>query len=227
VAAHFCFVDLFDNDRDLRASVATTFGSIIAELYDCDHSLLSDAVPRFAARPSDLEQILHKAARADPLRRIAVIIDGLDHVDRLPGGSRRNTAAEIVEELAILEIPSGVTFIVVSQPGEHLSAFLSRGSEYAFSRWPDERIREIVQRTELETELRTRALEDEVERVTSSIVDKAARDQLPATRSPQSGSSPPPERSCELSVAVSVGADAIPPEVYSVPARPGRCYLAS
>jgi hypothetical protein len=159
----------------------TTFGSIMAELYDADRSLLSDRVQRFAAGPIELEQLLQATSRADSSRRIAIMVDGLDHVDRLPGRSSQATAAEIVQELAALMIPNGVAIIVVSQPGEHLNAFLSVGPEYSFVRWPDERIREIAQNSELEQTLRTSGLEADAERVIGSVVDKAVGNPLYAT----------------------------------------------
>ena len=181
VAAHFCFVDLFDNQRYARASILTTFGSIIAELYDADRSLLPDGVPRFAAGPAELEHILQAAACADSDRRIAILVDGLDHVDRLPGRFPYATAADIVQELSALEIPEGVAIVLVSQPDAHLNAFLSNGVEYTFARWPDERIREMVKQTEFERDLLASGLEDEAQQIVSCVVDKASGNPLYAT----------------------------------------------
>jgi hypothetical protein len=181
VSAHYCFIDLFDNDRYRRASVATTFGSIMAELYDVDRRLLPDGVPRFASGPGELERVLRAAVEADSNRRIAIIVDGLDHVDRLAGGSQHATAEEIVEELAMLAIPPGIAVIIVSQPGEHLRSFLAVGLEYPFVRWPDHRIRELVQRTELEQTLVANGLEGDTQEVIECVVNKATGSPLYAT----------------------------------------------
>jgi len=179
--AHYCFVDLFDNARYRRASVSVTFGSIIAELYETDRSLVPLGVPRFAAGPVELEKVIKEAVQTDPNRRIAIIVDGLDHVDRLPGRSSRETASEIVEELAMVSLPTGVAVVVVSQPGLHLDSFLSVGVEYSFSRWPDQQMRDLVARTNLERTLRATDLEGEVPQIIDTIVDRAAGNPLYAT----------------------------------------------
>ncbi len=181
VATHYCFTGLFDTDRYSRASASTTFGSIIAELYDADHTLLPSGVPRFAAGPVELERILQTAAEANPVRRIAIIVDGLDHVDRLAQRCTILTAAEIVEELAGLRIPETVALIVASQPGKHLDTFLSIGTEYVFARWPDQQILDVVHRSELAGVLQTVGLDMDFPGVSRTIVEKAEGNPLYAT----------------------------------------------
>jgi hypothetical protein len=181
VATHYCFTGLFDTDRYLRASVSTTFGSIIAELYDADQSLLPSEIPRFAAGPVELERILQAGAETNPDRRIAIIVDGLDHVDRLPGRSTILTAEEIIGELAALRLPERVAVIVVSQPGKHLDTFLSIGAEYVFAQWPDDQIRALVHRSELARALQINGIDTDFPSVLQAIVYKAAGNPLYAT----------------------------------------------
>lgn len=120
VAVHYCFVDLHDPLRDRRSSIDVVFGSLIAELYDLDPSLVCSEVPRYAAGPRELETILASALDLRPDLRITLIVDGLDHADRLlePG---RHVAQGIVQEFAELELPAGVQLIIGSQPGDHLT----------------------------------------------------------------------------------------------------------
>ena len=93
VATHYCFVDLLDSERALRASMRTIYGSLISELKDRDPSLDPDTVPKFAAGSRELEGLLESAVRTNPERRVAIIVDGLDHADRLPEPERRGTAS--------------------------------------------------------------------------------------------------------------------------------------
>ena len=69
-----------------------------------------------------LEQLLRDGGQKKPDRRIAIIVDGLDHADRIHPRGSPATAADIAQELAELKLPQGVTLIVGSQPGAHLAA---------------------------------------------------------------------------------------------------------
>lgn len=143
VAVHYCFVDLHDPLRDRRSSIDVVFGSLIAELYDLDPSLVCSDVPRYAAGPRELETILASALGPRPDLRITLIVDGLDHADRLsqPG---RHVAQDIVQELAELEVPAGVQLVVGSQPGGHLTALASLATVYEAEPWDDAQIRALT-----------------------------------------------------------------------------------
>jgi len=177
----YCFIDLFDTDRVRRASVETVFGSILAQLLDKDPSLATDTVPRFAAGPHELEKLLKAGMSEIPNRHIAIIIDGLDHADRLTENSRSGLAADIVQELATIQIPSGLTIIIGSQPGDHLSSFLACGTEYFVRRWNDESIQMLVNNMGICEILSEYGLRDEYSHIQEVITNKAAGNPLYAT----------------------------------------------
>lgn len=181
VASHYCFVGLLDVDRSRRASLETTFGSIIAELLDADPSLATDSAPRFAAGPRELQQLLDAAAEESSDRRIAIIIDGLDHADRIPQSPKTGVAADIVEELAMLSLPPNVSVVIGSQPGEHLTSFLDVGTEYRVCRWRSESIRELAKCMGTVEALYDGSLGDDTERVLDVIAAKADGNPLYAT----------------------------------------------
>ncbi len=131
VALHFCFIDLLDQARALRTTVTTIFGSLIAELLDAAPDLASDDAPRYAAGPTELEALLRAAVDESPDLRIAVIVDGLDHVDRESSSS----GAEIAEELASLDLPDRVALIVGSQPGDHLGPLTGALPQHEVAEW--------------------------------------------------------------------------------------------
>ena len=60
--------------------------------------------------------------QARPDRRVALVVDGLDHVGRLrearPG---TDPSAALAFALAGLDMPAGSVLIVLSQPGQHLA----------------------------------------------------------------------------------------------------------
>lgn len=173
VATHYCFVDLLDSDRYRRASVDTTFGSLTAELLERDPSLASYKVPRFSAGAQNLETLLHDATREQASRRIAIIVDGLDHADRLPDHPTARVAAEITEELASLSLPVGSVIIVGSQPGDHLRSFVERATEYRLPRWPNAPIQALVSRMQVREALQDNGIAADVVDVIGAITEKS------------------------------------------------------
>ena len=181
VATHYCFVDLLDSDRYRRASVDTTFGSLTAELLERDPSLASYKIPRFSAGARNLEMLLHDATREQPSRRIAIIVDGLDHADRLPDHPTARVAAEITEELASLSLPVGTVIIVGSQPGDHLRSFVEGAAEYRLPRWPNAPINALVARMRVRETLEENGIPADVVDVIGAITQKSDGSPLYAT----------------------------------------------
>lgn len=178
VATHYCFVDLHDPMRDRRSNIDVVFGSLIAELYDLDPSLVPENVPRYAAGPRELEQILASACASRPELRISLIVDGLDHADRLsqPG---RGQALDIVQELGELDLPAGVTLLVGSQPGDHLSPLLGAAGVIECEPWEDLLVGTLMSRLGISE----RGLGDavDVDEVQRTIIEKAEGNPLYAT----------------------------------------------
>ena len=181
VLSHYCFIDLFDIERARRASVDTIFGSILAQLLEKNPSLAVDNIPRYAAGPHELETLLDAEVNANPEQRIVIIVDGLDHADRLPDNSQLGYATEIMHELAAMKIPRGVAIVIGSQPGKHLDSFLNLGIEYNVPRWSNEEIGMIVVRIGLDKILCEFGLGGECGRIEEVIINKAAGNPLYAT----------------------------------------------
>lgn len=181
VATHYCFVDLLDDMREHRVTVDATFGSLIAELFDTDPSLQTERVPRFAAGPRELEGILANGHAERPDRRIAIIVDGLDHADRILPGRMPGAAADIVEELAALDLPDGVALVVGSQPGDHLDALPASAEVHDLARWDDASIRELAKRAGVISALEDGGLTHETSDAIEAIIGSAAGNPLYAT----------------------------------------------
>lgn len=180
VAVHYCFIDLLDADREARASINTMFGSLIAELREVFPQVSHPGGPRFAAGAATLEGILAEARQRVPTQRIALIVDGIDHIDRI-GNQAVGASSRLVTELANLQLPLGVALIIGSQPGHHLQEFPSQGSELRLSRWPDELLRGLLERTELRHAYRHAHRTADIERLTTTIIEKAGGSPLYAT----------------------------------------------
>ncbi len=123
VAEHYCYLGDADGEKTERVLADRVFGSLVSRLIDADPSLRDDHFPRFAASAEALEQILCQCKSRDPDRLVALVVDGIDHVTRVLASepSRYDPSFGLAASLAELTLPAGVTVIVLSQPGTHIT----------------------------------------------------------------------------------------------------------
>jgi hypothetical protein len=121
-AEHYCYLGDADGERNKRVLLETVFGSLVGRIGAVDPSLIADQRPRFAADEEALEACLRRSLTKNPGRRVALVIDGIDHITRVRVrmGDRFDPSKTLVEALAALDLPAGVVVIVLSQPGMHL-----------------------------------------------------------------------------------------------------------
>lgn len=130
VARHYCFLTPDDPDVGHRIAVEAMTANLTAELLDDDR--LEDVTAGLGGDLGALELVLDRADKAlsDPLDRIVLIVDGLDHVARVepPPGAPPVTPGDLAAQLGLLELPDRVTLIVGSQPGAHVQTLADRGA---------------------------------------------------------------------------------------------------
>ena len=121
VAGHYCYLGDADAERLPRVRAQSVFGSLLGRLAEHDGRLVSSQRPLLAADATALEEAVRLARQNEPERRIALVVDGLDHVTRvLRRESDADPSLRLAEALAALTLPLGTTLIVLSQPGSHL-----------------------------------------------------------------------------------------------------------
>ncbi|MGW8954673.1 AAA family ATPase [Streptomyces sp. NPDC055709] len=122
VAEHYCYLGDADGDQLTRVVTETVFGSLLGRLAESDPDLVHDQRPRFAADAQALATAVDTALRKEPTRRVALVVDGLDHVTRVQGGRTRRAdpSLALAAVLGALPLPFGSVLIVLSQPGNHL-----------------------------------------------------------------------------------------------------------
>jgi hypothetical protein len=130
VARHYCFLAPGDPDLGQRIAVEAMTANLTAELLEDDR--LQDVSAGLSGDVRALQLVLERAH--DTLNkapdRIALIVDGLDHVARvepLPGQAPV-TPGDLAAQLGLLEPPDRVSLVVGSQPGEHLQTLADRGA---------------------------------------------------------------------------------------------------
>ncbi len=126
VARHYCYLEPGDELVERRITTDVFFGNLLAGLNDAVPKLWDRRTARFSAGLVELEATLQAVATSE--RRVVLIVDGLDHIARVRSASHglSDDETDIVERLATLTIPRGVSIVIGSQPGEHLEPLRTR-----------------------------------------------------------------------------------------------------
>lgn len=131
IAEHYCYLGDADAEQTERVLAEAVFGSLVSRLADADPKLVEEQRPRFAADETALVECLRQAVIHEPNRKVALIIDGIDHVTRVRArsGIGFDPSRSLAESLSSLELPAGVVVIVLSQPGPHLQPLRDEGAK--------------------------------------------------------------------------------------------------
>lgn len=129
VAEHYCYIGDADTEMRPRVLIDSLLGSLLRRLAEQAPDLVAEQRPLFAANHGALEQAVSQACNRDRARRVALVVDGLDHVTRIIGGSSaHDPSLELVRELSLLNLPTGSTLVLLSQPGRHLQPLKDKGA---------------------------------------------------------------------------------------------------
>ena len=121
-AEHYCYLGDADSERQKRVLSESVFGSLVRRLADADSRLGIDHRPKLAANEDVLVEYLQESTSLEPNRKIALVIDGIDHITRLLGSQCNSVdpSRDLSESFSALALPPGVVVIILSQPGLHL-----------------------------------------------------------------------------------------------------------
>lgn len=128
VARHHCWLGSIDIDRDDRVLTEVVVGSLLRQLEEAVSGAVRDLRPRFAATPEAVGAAVEGCLRIEPGRRVLLLVDGLDHVDRVQGrqtGQLLDPSRQLVDRLAEIALPPGACMLIASQPGRHLDGVAS------------------------------------------------------------------------------------------------------
>lgn len=124
VARHHCWLGETDSDRTQRVLVEVVIGSLLNQLELQAPDAVAGVRPRFAATAETLATALRGCRTQHSDKNILLIVDGLDHIDRVRGriigGATADPARAVVDQLANIDLPEGVCLLLASQPGPHL-----------------------------------------------------------------------------------------------------------
>jgi hypothetical protein len=187
VARHHCWLGVTDSNREERALADVVIGSLLRQLEQMVPEATTDLRPRFAADPQALTVAIQACRDTHPERSVLLIVDGLDHVDRVLGrrsSQQSDPSRLLVDQLAAIDLPPGVCMLVASQPGSHLAnAAPATGDPVEMPRMSWQEIRTLASKHGLFAELsRAEPLGDDDERaIVDLIQDRSGGNALYAT----------------------------------------------
>lgn len=131
IAEHYCYLGDADGERLERVLAEAVFGSLIGRLAEADPRLVMEHRPRFAADEEALIGCLRRSLEYEPNRRIALIIDGIDHITRVRvrKGDLFDPSRSLAKVLSALDLPPGTVLVILSQPGSHLDPLEEVGAK--------------------------------------------------------------------------------------------------
>lgn len=148
VARHHCWLGATDIDRDERVLTDVVIGSLLRQLEQAVPEATVDLRPRFAATTEALAAALQACRDTHPQRNVLLIVDGLDHVDRVLG-RRTNQPIDpsrmLVDQLAAIDLSPGVCMLIASQPGQHLQNAAAASGPMQMPRMAWDEVRTLAQ----------------------------------------------------------------------------------
>lgn len=189
VAEHYCFLGDADNERTERVLAERVFGSLVHRLGVADPRLTEEQRPLLAADEDTLVRCIARSLEHEPERRVAIVVDGIDHVTRVQAGSVGgfDPSLSLAEAFGSLDLPPGSVFIVLSQPGVHLRPLEEAGAETVQVEGFDKsEIRLLAERLGMlpggEVTVGTSTIEDdEIEEFLEALADRSSGNALYAT----------------------------------------------
>ena len=125
---HYCYLEPTDDLVIERINVNRMFGNLVYQLSNKFQDLAQKLPRLYAADRIKIEEFA-KAIVEKENKRVIVMVDGLDHLERVvnqKGGLSKAIVNRFIEELSRLRLPKNSTLLISSQPGAHLQKFRDR-----------------------------------------------------------------------------------------------------
>lgn len=177
---HYCYLEPTDRDIQRRITSRVMFGNLVAGLLEVRPDLSAGSSPRYAATAEAFESLL---SHTDADDHIYIVVDGIDHISRVFHQSQSVAAEDIdiVEQLALLKLPSNVHLIIGSQPGPHLSQLQSADNLFPLPGWQPDDVESLAEKLGLLEALASNGHDDQIATVVQKIAHRSEGNPLYAT----------------------------------------------
>lgn len=152
VIRHYCYTDTEDDLIEKRVSSDVFFGNLIADIIEEFPSLQEVKEKLFVSDLNELQLLLSHIEED-----LIIIIDGLDHIDRVLKSS--STLAEdktkIIEYISRINLPENISIILGSQPVDEIQILVQKFEfiEYKIPEWNIDGTIELMDKFSLENTL--------------------------------------------------------------------------
>jgi len=183
VARHYCYLEPGDELIERRVTTDVFFANILSELYDAEPKISSGSL-RLSADLTTLEEALARGVELG--NKLVLIIDGLDHIARVQSASNTlsDDETDIIERLSTLTLPEGVSLVLGSQPGSHLSPLINRRENdvhsFELPSWNNKDVIELSRLHGVDQALMFAGINDfkEVKEILNTLADRSAGNPL-------------------------------------------------
>ena len=139
VIRHYCFTDTEDKFLEKRVSSDVFFGNLISDIIDKFPELENKKSQRYVSNLDELNLLLSYIDK-----ELVIIIDGLDHIDRVLKNSSTlsKDKTKIIEYISQINTPSNISIILGSQSVEEIKPLINNFDyiEYKLDKWKIEDI---------------------------------------------------------------------------------------
>ncbi|CAG5082956.1 hypothetical protein [Parvicella tangerina] len=143
VIRHFCYTDLEDELQTERITLNRFYGNLVSEILE-EFPFLKNVKQRLFS--SNLEE-LNLLLKEVPIPTI-LIIDGLDHIDRIYGLYGHGISPDevkIIEKISELELGDNVSVVLSSQPISSVKA-LDEYKDLSLPEWKQNDVKDLANR---------------------------------------------------------------------------------
>jgi hypothetical protein len=149
VIRHYCFTSTEDPSFDKRVSSDVFFGNLISDIERHFPKIKKEKHQLYASNLKELNLLL--AAIEEP---IIIIVDGLDHINRVLKNSvtLSEEKTRIIEYISKIELPKNVSIILGSQPTDEVDVLTENYKfiKVQLPKWDIENTKELMVRFEYE-----------------------------------------------------------------------------
>lgn len=149
VIRHYCFTSTNDSYFEDRVSSDVFFGNLISDLERHFPQVKKEKQHLYASNLNELNLLL--SAIDEP---ILIIVDGLDHIDRVlnNSGTLSKEKTRIIDFISEIELPDNVSVLLGSQPTVEVDTLIDSNDfiRVQLPKWDIESARELMGRFECE-----------------------------------------------------------------------------
>lgn len=175
VIKHYCYTDLEDDLQKERIKLNVFYGNLIADILQSYPELGKRKKSKFGSSFEDLNAILQAIEK-----ETIIIIDGLDHINRIFEFRNYNDIAKqdikIIDSLAKLDTSSKVKLLVTSQPVQELEP-LSGFASFEIPAWSVSHVKILMRKFSL----KDRTLKDKASKLSDFLLERGGGNPLYTT----------------------------------------------